>query len=134
MGSHKTKRLLVEGDEDRRVIPYLIEANGVQWGESRSEAIVDIAVSDGIENLLRPGLVETELKATGLEALGIVIDAGAISSVGRNHCSHRPTEGDFHATHSLRSSRPFRLDPRRLFGYRRAFGAQRTGRSEGHQR
>lgn len=77
MGNLKAKQLLVEGDEDRRVIPNLIEANGVRWGESQGEAIVNIKSSGGIENLLKPGLIETELKATGLEALGIVLDANA---------------------------------------------------------
>lgn len=29
------KKLLVEGAEDKRVIPYLIEANGIPWGENK---------------------------------------------------------------------------------------------------
>ncbi|MGK7904814.1 MAG: hypothetical protein AB4352_26095 [Hormoscilla sp.] len=33
-GLHK-KKLLVEGDSDKRVIPVLIEANGIPWGEKK---------------------------------------------------------------------------------------------------
>lgn len=68
-------RLLVEGDEDKRVIPELIEANGIPWGERRREAIVDIKSYDGIENLLDRKVIATELKASGLVALGILADA-----------------------------------------------------------
>lgn len=68
-------RLLVEGEEDKRVVPWLIEANGIPWGETRQRAIVDIESYDGIENLLNPSVISTELKASGLAALGIIIDA-----------------------------------------------------------
>lgn len=71
----KHNRLLVEGDEDKRVIPELIEANGIPWGERRSEAIVDIESYGGIENLLDRKVIATELKASGLSALGILVDA-----------------------------------------------------------
>ncbi len=37
---YNPKKLLVEGDEDKRVIPQLIEANGIRWGESRDTWIV----------------------------------------------------------------------------------------------
>ena len=29
-----SKKLLVEGDADKRVVPYLMEANGVMWAGS----------------------------------------------------------------------------------------------------
>ena len=58
----KRKKLLVEGAEDARVIPELVEANGIFWGESKQQAIVDIQVFDGIENLLAPNVISTELK------------------------------------------------------------------------
>lgn len=39
------KVLLVEGNEDKRVIPELIEANGVVWGETPDEAIIPKAAT-----------------------------------------------------------------------------------------
>ena len=69
------KKLLVEGRQEQRVIPELIEANGVLWGESRNEAIVLIDEFDGIENLLKPGVIEAELKSSGVEVVGIIVDA-----------------------------------------------------------
>ncbi|MDP1560171.1 MAG: hypothetical protein Q8M16_02130 [Pirellulaceae bacterium] len=70
-----TKRLLVEGREEQRLIPQLIEHNSIVWGETREQAIVDIAEFDGVDNLLRPGVIETELKVSGLRELGIIVDA-----------------------------------------------------------
>jgi len=69
------KKLLVEGADDKRVIPELIEANGISWGETASQSIVYIEKFDGIENLLAPKVISTELKASNLEILGILIDA-----------------------------------------------------------
>lgn len=93
-----TRRLLVEGAEDRRVIPELIEKGlGIEWGESEEEAIVSIEDCGGFDGILAKGLLETELKASGLEALGILADAndnpsGRWESL-RNRC--RPLVGDF---------------------------------------
>ncbi len=69
------KKLLVEGEEDKRVIPHLMEANGISWGPTPEHAPVFIQPYDGIDNLLKPGIIETELKASGLQSLGIVADA-----------------------------------------------------------
>jgi len=69
------KILLVEGDEDKRVIPELIEANGIKWGESKQDHIVYIKSCDGIDNLLDKNLINTELKASSLKIIGIIIDA-----------------------------------------------------------
>ena len=69
------KRLLVEGDEDKRVIPELIEANGIPWGETKKEAIVEIESYNGIENMLDPNQIETQLDTSGLTALGLIVDA-----------------------------------------------------------
>jgi hypothetical protein len=66
--------LLVEGDDDKRVIPYFIEANGIDWGK-RNEEIVDIRAYDGYENLIKPKEISTALKDDGLVALGILVDA-----------------------------------------------------------
>lgn len=68
-------KLLVEGDEDQRVIPQLIEANGIPWGESRAEWIVEIKAVGGIERLLEPGSISAQLKERDLQRLGILVDA-----------------------------------------------------------
>lgn len=67
------KVLIVEGDEDKRVIPELMESNGVVWIEN-NRPIVHIRPYDGYENITAD-VIATELKASGLTVLGIVIDA-----------------------------------------------------------
>ncbi|WP_243147109.1 DUF3226 domain-containing protein [Scytonema sp. UIC 10036] len=37
-----SKKLIVEGEQDKRVIPYLIEANGIPWGNTKEKAAVYI--------------------------------------------------------------------------------------------
>lgn len=71
----RVRKLLVEGDDDKRVIPQLIEANGIPWGESREEWIVSIQSMGGYDAIVAAGEIETQLKASGLEALGIIVDA-----------------------------------------------------------
>ena len=51
-----------------------MEANGVVW-ESDGHPVVHIAPNNGAEQLLKQGVIESELAASGLEALGVVIDA-----------------------------------------------------------
>ena len=68
------RRLLVEGDTDKRVIPFLMEANGVAWGTADRPAVY-IAPYGGVGEMLKAGAIEGELSASGLEALGIVVDA-----------------------------------------------------------
>ena len=68
------KVLLVEGKQDVRVIPELIEANGVDWG-TRKNPSVYIRDYDGYQKLVDPDVIATELQASGLSALGIMIDA-----------------------------------------------------------
>lgn len=72
---YNPKKLLVEGKEDKWVIPQLIEANGICWGEDSDTWIVEIDECDGFESMVKQGLIETELKASNLEALGIIADA-----------------------------------------------------------
>lgn len=69
------RRLLVEGRDEQRLIPELIERNGIIWGNTRDAAIVDIEEFDGIKNLLKAGVIEAEIKASGLQQLGILVDA-----------------------------------------------------------
>ena len=38
MGNH-SKVLLVEGEQDKRVIPQLMESNGVVWGSKNNEVV-----------------------------------------------------------------------------------------------
>ncbi|MBF2051650.1 MAG: hypothetical protein IGS54_30515 [Elainella sp. C42_A2020_010] len=68
------KVLLVEGKQDVRVIPELIEANGINWG-TRKNPVVHIRDYDGYQNLADPDVISTELQASGLSVLGIMIDA-----------------------------------------------------------
>lgn len=75
MATRYPKKLLVEGQDDKRVIPQLMEANGVPWSLADGQFAVFIEPYDGIDNLLAPGVIETELKASGLTTLGIVADA-----------------------------------------------------------
>lgn len=68
------RKLFVEGAADKRVIPYLMEANGVEW-DIGDQHVVHIEAHDGIDNLLQPGVIGAELRASELEALGVLVDA-----------------------------------------------------------
>lgn len=68
------KKLLVEGDTDKRVIPYLMEANGVTW-EVEKQPVVFIEPFGSVEEILKPGVIEAELRASGIQTLGLVVDA-----------------------------------------------------------
>ena len=50
-----------------------MEANGVTWKHGNEP--VEIEPNNGISELLKQGVIETELRASGLEALGVVVDA-----------------------------------------------------------
>lgn len=86
---YAAKKLLVEGQDDLRVIPELIEKNGIRWGNKKSEAIVSIQECGGYENI-DANLISTELQASGLTNLGVIIDADEDVSVRwrsiRNAC------------------------------------------------
>jgi hypothetical protein len=73
MAIHKNV-LLVEGQDEKRTIPELIELNGIDWGSGKN-TIVHIKDYEGYENIIKPGSISTELKADGIEALGILLDA-----------------------------------------------------------
>jgi hypothetical protein len=66
--------LLVEGKDDLRTIPYLIGLNGINWGSGKN-TIVHVKDCEGWKNIVKPGLISTELKADGIEVLGILLDA-----------------------------------------------------------
>lgn len=69
------KKLLVEGFEDKRVIPELIEANGIIWEPEPGKYVVNIDSHGGINNLLDPDVIFTELQDSNLAALGLIVDA-----------------------------------------------------------
>ncbi|WP_346292896.1 DUF3226 domain-containing protein [Sphaerothrix gracilis] len=69
-----SKILLVEGRQDVRVIPELIEANKITW-EINNQPVVYIQEHGGYENLADPDVISTYLQARSLTALGIIIDA-----------------------------------------------------------
>ena len=64
----------MEGDTDRGVIASLMEANGVEWPDP-PDSPVFIDSRGSIDEILKPGVLEAELGASGLEALGVVVDA-----------------------------------------------------------
>ena len=67
--------LLVEGKDDLRVIPELIEANDILWKRPDKKPIVTIREFNGVENLLRRRTISTELKGRNVHRLGILVDA-----------------------------------------------------------
>lgn len=70
--------LLVEGATERRLIPELMEHRGVLWELPTGGFAVRIDSYGGIERMLAPGEIETALKASGLESLGIIFDADGL--------------------------------------------------------
>ncbi|MBC5795740.1 hypothetical protein H5968_11430 [Sphaerospermopsis sp. LEGE 00249] len=70
----KPKKLLVEGQDDLRVIPELIEKNGIFWGNKKEEAIISIQECGGYENITSD-LIYTELQTRGRTHLGLMVDA-----------------------------------------------------------
>ena len=69
------KILLVEGKDELRVIPELIETNGVTWKINNNGTVVYIQEHGGKENLVNSFEISAQLKDAKLSALGIIIDA-----------------------------------------------------------
>lgn len=67
--------LLVEGNSDQRVLPYLMEENGIPW--PKGDEPVDIRPLGSVEELLKPDIIEAHLKQSGLNCLGMILDANA---------------------------------------------------------
>ena len=74
MAKQKKNILMVEGAEDLRTIPYLVEANGILW-EVDNQFIVNIEKYDGIENLIDSDEIRYQLNGSEVEALGMIVDA-----------------------------------------------------------
>jgi hypothetical protein len=66
--------LIVEGKDDLRVVPELVERAGVPWGPSKAE-IVRIHEIDGYANLAVQ--FRAQLKNAGLLRVGIIVDANS---------------------------------------------------------
>ena len=74
------KLLLVEGAEDKRTIPELMKAHGVQWdiaqqGRGTPQRVIEIQECKGYANLSKADIIAAALDVSGRTALGIVIDA-----------------------------------------------------------
>ncbi|TMQ06440.1 MAG: hypothetical protein E6J90_42235 [Deltaproteobacteria bacterium] len=65
--------LIVEGKDEVRVLAELLELAGIPWPKGNEP--VDIEEKDGISNILERGFIETTLKASGVNAVGILVDA-----------------------------------------------------------
>ena len=75
-----SKLLLVEGAEDQRTIPELMEANGITWefsqqGSNSTQRVIEIKDCQGYPNLAKEERISAALDTSGLTALGIIIDA-----------------------------------------------------------
>lgn len=69
--------LLVEGDDDKRFVPELVElgiGGGFQWDRDGRHVVL-IQPQGGAEPLLAPGTIAAHLSASGREALGVIVDA-----------------------------------------------------------
>ena len=74
MGKVHTKFLLTEGKDDVFAIASLM-SNYVAWGANANEWPVMIKSAGSVEELLNGAYINANLKTSGLEALGIVLDA-----------------------------------------------------------
>ena len=70
----RPKKLLVEGVVDKRVIVNLLISQGVNW-VTDGKPIVHVDDLGGLPEILEDGVIESELRAWGLESLGIVVGA-----------------------------------------------------------
>ena len=70
--NYNTKQLIVEGEQDKRVIPYLMEANGIPWEKDKLPVDIESFGSDGFINRYR---ISARLKKAGLTHLGLIVDA-----------------------------------------------------------
>ena len=64
----------MEGETDKSVIPYLMEANGVEWPDPPHSPVF-IAPYGSVDEILKPEVIRVEIGVSGLDALGVVVDA-----------------------------------------------------------
>ncbi len=74
--------LLVEGATEKRLVPELMEQRGVTWVRADRSFAVQIVDYNGISNMLAEGELETAIKTSRLEAMGIVFDADGLHEDG----------------------------------------------------
>ncbi|WP_414545485.1 DUF3226 domain-containing protein [Nostoc sp. CCY0012] len=103
-----TKRLFVEGEQDKRVIPYLLEANGIPWEKGNEPVYIQPRGGNDFTNYW----ISARLKEAGLTHFGLILDADEDSSTSwqsiRNAClssipdiPHEiPETGLIHLTHA----------------------------------
>ena len=66
---------MVEGATERRLIPELMEHNGVNWVVAPNQYAVRIEDYGGFEKMMEPHELETVLKISGIKAIGILFYA-----------------------------------------------------------
>ena len=64
----------MEGHDDRRSVVGLMEHH-VNWPNGKEKAPVYIEVGEGVEEILKPAYLTTQMKTPNLEAIGIMLDA-----------------------------------------------------------
>ena len=74
MANQNPNLLLVEGKDEQFTLPFFMDEY-VEWGDKKQDRVVEIKELDGVENLLKPGVIEAESKTPGLKAFGVIIDA-----------------------------------------------------------
>ena len=74
MSQNNSKRLLVEGADDLFVVVGIMEHH-VQWPRQKEMAPVLIEFVGSVDGILDPIYLSTKLKESGLEILGVMIDA-----------------------------------------------------------
>ena len=67
--------LLVEGQDDKRVIPELMERNGITWELGPKQYCVEIVAAGGLSQLLEPSFLGVSRKRAGLRRLGLLVDS-----------------------------------------------------------
>ncbi|MDE0319198.1 MAG: hypothetical protein OXI97_04895 [Acidimicrobiaceae bacterium] len=74
-------KLPVEGATELRLIPELVEAQGIPWNDADiGSRVPHIDDCGGVTNTLKAGTISAEFKATGLERLGVTVDANGDAS------------------------------------------------------
>lgn len=73
MTKKNKKTLLVEGECDKRIIPFLIEQSGTMWKQNNTP-ITNIISLGGIENILQTD-IKTFWQESDLTSLGLIVDA-----------------------------------------------------------
>lgn len=80
MAKNNSKIFLVEGAKDKRVIPYLMEHNGIKWEQKKEPVNIVILNSnqdrenESLNNEQTINDITTFLKGSQLSALGLMLD------------------------------------------------------------